>query len=95
MERKRCRRKLFWGDDAKLVGDAAAHLDREVETEAKFLWFDVLWSPMWVYQLHQASGGLLDSILIAASHSLKDDLRCQVCLEVSVAEPAKDFGDVV
>jgi hypothetical protein len=37
MECKRCMRKLFGGDDAKLVGDAAAHLDREVETEAKCL----------------------------------------------------------
>ena len=41
---------------------------------------------MRVEQLQETCGCLLDRILIAAGHTLKDNARHQVCLEITTPE---------
>jgi len=41
---------------------------------------------MRIEQLQKASSSFLDSVLITASHPLKDHVGCEVCLEVTTPE---------
>jgi len=86
MEGKGCMGKFLKGNDAELVGNAATHLHSKLKAELQFFWLNVLRSAMRVKQLQEASSSLLDRILIAAGHALKDNAGRHVCLEVTTPE---------
>jgi hypothetical protein len=86
MEGKGCMGKFFGGNDAELVSNAVTHLHSKLKAELQFFWLNVLRSAMRVEELQEASGSLLDRILIAAGHALKDNAGHQVCLEVTTPE---------
>ena len=87
MEGKGCMSKFLGGNDAELVGNSATHLHSKSKAELQFFRLNVLRSAMRVEQLQEASSSLLDRILIAAGHALKDNAGHQVCLEVTTPVP--------
>ena len=86
MEGKGCMGKFLGGNYAELVSNTMTHLHSKLKAELQFFRLNILRSAMRVEQLQEASGSLLDRILIAAGHALKDNAGHQVCLEVTTPE---------
>ena len=73
MEGKGYMGKFLGGNDAELVSNTVTHLHSKLKAELQFFWRNILRSAMRVEQLQETSGCLLDRILIAAGHALKDN----------------------
>ena len=88
-------RKFLRGNDAELVSDTATHLHSKVEAKSQFFGFNILGGPMWIEQLQNAGSSFLNSVLITASHPLKDHAGCMVCLEVTTPEQPKNLCEII